>query len=121
MDPNAPMNLSESLAILLRASDSMVPHYERAALMAPIIPSPHLAAMWRALTSLPPDTALLDVGPTKLLDFAKAASFFLNNPATGPAPAPGGTVAAAVPGHDAGWGHGYHQHWGAGWDNWWDA
>ena len=99
----------------------MVHHYERAALMAPIVPGLHLAAMWRALTASPPDTALLDVDPAQFLDSAKAACFFLSNPATSPAPAAGGAVAAAVPAHEAGWGHGYHQHWGAGWDSWWDA
>ena len=101
MEPSAQVSLIDAIAILLLARGSSIDHPERVTLLTLPVDSPHLAPMWLAMTSSPPDTNLSEVDADNLLDFAKAAVFHLCSNASSHAQAAGSAVATADPARDA--------------------
>ena len=126
MASGSPMSREDAAGTLVLALDSFRTPGERASMLAPVVSSPHLAPLWRAMFGSPATGDLSGVDPDTLLKFANSAVIFLCSPAPSPAQDPGGAQAAADHGINqppaaAQQNPAHLQPWDASWDRSWDS
>ena len=95
MASGSSMSREDVVRALALALDSARTPEERASMLAPVVSSPLLAPLWRAMVGSPATGNIFEVDPDTLLNFANSAVIFLCSPAASPAQDPGGAQAAA--------------------------